>query len=227
MSTQTKSKAIAPHLLPIEKNNDTKIKTLLTNIIKMLTERELLNKNNLKENINNITSKIADNLMYKINLDNYEHLYGKNNGQLIIKIFTLKIISLSKSSDVIDFFNKYKNNPKILVVRYISPKTQYQIQYSKVYLHTEIFLEQEMMINLIEHISVPKHILLSNEKSKKMLEEYHIKNKNLSRILNSDPVSRYYNAKPGQIFRIIRPSETSGKSIAYRLVIRGQINDYK
>ena len=36
----------------------------------------------------------------------------------------------------------------------------------------------------------------------------------------SDPIARYYNAKIEDVFRIIRPSPTSGKSIFYRRVVK-------
>ena len=37
-------------------------------------------------------------------------------------------------------------------------------------------------------------------------------------------MSRYYNAKVGDIFKIIRPSLTAGKNIFYRKVVLGNIN---
>ncbi len=43
----------------------------------------------------------------------------------------------------------------------------------------------------------------------------------------TDPVSKYFNAKIGQVFRIIRPSENAGEAIGYRIVIRGNITDDK
>ena len=39
------------------------------------------------------------------------------------------------------------------------------------------------------------------------------------KIHKSDPISKYYNAQVGDIFRITRPSENSGLTNTYRLVI--------
>ena len=43
----------------------------------------------------------------------------------------------------------------------------------------------------------------------------------LAKILSTDIMSRYYAAKVGDIFRIIRPSYLAGKNIFYRRVIQG------
>ena len=45
----------------------------------------------------------------------------------------------------------------------------------------------------------------------------------MKKILVNDPVARFYNAKVGDLFKIIRPSITSGKDIDYRIVIPGEI----
>jgi DNA-directed RNA polymerase I, II, and III subunit RPABC1 len=51
------------------------------------------------------------------------------------------------------------------------------------------------------------------------MEEYLVKPKELPRIYSYDPIARYYYAKNGDVFRIERPSLTSGISVVYRLVV--------
>ena len=43
-----------------------------------------------------------------------------------------------------------------------------------------------------------------------------------NRIFEYDIMSRYYGAKPNDIFRIVRDNTSSGKGIDYRLVIPGK-----
>ena len=83
------------------------------------------------------------------------------------------------------------------------------------------------MMDIVSHVSVPKHELLSYEDAESVLGEYDTKKREMPKIFVTDPVAKYFNAQVGQIFRITRPSETSGLAPYYRLVIKGNIVDKK
>ena len=71
-----------------------------------------------------------------------------------------------------------------------------------------------------EHILVPKHEKIINEKEKKeLLEKYQITVKELPKIMKKDPMVKELGAKPGDVIRIIRKSETAGEAIFYRCVV--------
>jgi len=86
-------------------------------------------------------------------------------------------------------------------------------------LNVEYFKENELLIDITEHVYVPKHILISELEKKELLKKYKIKADKIPKIQASDPVSRYYGAKKGQVFKIIRSSETSVETLFYRIVI--------
>lgn len=207
------------NLYQIEKSNDDIRKTILTNIIKMLTERKLLKKENLDINIENILKVKSDNLVYIVPLDKY---VDENSKNFAIKIVFQKITAINKSFGISDFLVEYKMNPKLIVVKDISKKAQQHILNN--YENTEIFLEKELMINIIDHVLVPKHELLSQDEVQLFFEKYNVKKRNIPRILSTDPIARYYNMKPGDICRIIRPSEKSGYVPTYRIVVKGSNN---
>ena len=82
----------------------------------------------------------------------------------------------------------------------------------------ECFKENELLVDKLEHVLVPKHELIEETEKKELLKIYKLKDSQLPKILSSDPIARYFGAKKGQVFKITRPSESSGCYIYYRIV---------
>jgi len=82
----------------------------------------------------------------------------------------------------------------------------------------EYFRDAELLVDITEHKLVPEHSLLSSQQKQELLSRYRLKDTQLPKIQVQDPVARYFGLKIGDVVKIVRPSETAGRYITYRIV---------
>ena len=74
-------------------------------------------------------------------------------------------------------------------------------------------------IDITKSILVPKHILMKEDEVKDLLAKYNISSNQLPKISRKDPAIAGIGVKAGDVIKIIRQSQTAGKSFYYRMVV--------
>eukprot|EP00268_Persea_americana_P021626 TRINITY_DN21554_c0_g1_i1.p1 TRINITY_DN21554_c0_g1~~TRINITY_DN21554_c0_g1_i1.p1 ORF type:complete len:381 (+),score=69.30 TRINITY_DN21554_c0_g1_i1:55-1143(+) len=143
----------------------------------------------------------------------------KNEPDCKICVFFYKEITVKKLRSCIEYSRSVAAAIGIMVVDRAIP------EYVKSFIEArfnadirsyrfELFQEAELVINVSKHVNVPKHVLLSSDEKSKLLERYKVKETQLPKILVTNVQARYLGACPGQVIRIIRPSQTAGQFVA-------------
>jgi DNA-directed RNA polymerase I, II, and III subunit RPABC1 len=153
---------------------------------------------------------------FKKNYENDTTWFRVGDDKIAVKLLFRKITTIRKIEDIEEFLDKYKDHYKFIIVSKITPKAYKQfIEYDNL----EVFFDDDLLINKIDHMFVPKHIILSQEDQDQIRKEYGFKRIEIGVIKESDPIARYYNLKPGHIVRIERPSVNSGITVYFRQCI--------
>ena len=221
-SVSSSENQIIPQLLPIEKSHHHQLNDIKTNIIKMFLNRGFIK----EENFNKYTKKFIldenDDMEYIISVDvETNHNTTIKNKKIYIKMLDYKISSVNKNSPIGEFLSKYHDEYKLLVVENINQKSEKIISHYKT--ACEIFKTAELKICIVDHILVPKHVVLTLEDSKIVLETYNAKKKDMPLISSTDPVARYYNMKPDDICKIERASVMTCVAPFYRIVVKSKV----
>ena len=215
------TKSIKKNLIQVVMNANQIKETVILNIIKMLCTRDLIKEKHIDLYKTTAFNQIDQNdeTFFNVDTDESEKIDSKS---VNIKFINRKITTIRKVIDIETFMDK--PGYKFVIVNNIAPKAVKQITEYK---QTELFYEYELLINLIDHILVPKHYKLNENEKQLFMNDYQISTddlKNLKRMYIDDPITRYYNLSIGDIMRVERPSLTSGICVDYRIVVNGSIN---
>lgn len=175
----------------------------------MLFERKLIKQESIEQHMQKFKNPTDDNT-YSIDLE-------KDKKKTIVRLIPQKIVGVTKIPVIKEFLDSYKNHHKIMIFDSITDKAKASLSTA----HTEVFTEDFFMINITDHIDSPKYEILSEQEVTELLNTYNVKRNNLNKILTSDPIVSYFNLKRGQVIRILRCSEQTQKSVAYRIVAKG------
>ena len=75
-----------------------------------------------------------------------------------------------------------------------------------------------MKIDIQDHILVPTHEIMTEDEIANEFSDVEYDFKDLPKIKSGDPVVKAIDAKPGDVLRITRESQTAGVFVTYRIV---------
>lgn len=98
-------------------------------------------------------------------------------------------------------------------------KKEIETGFGKSNVFIELFLIDDLQFNITKHSMVPKHILMDKKFKLQLIKFYNIPEAKLPLIPSTDPISRYFGAKRGDLFKIERETGNNLISPYFRLVI--------
>lgn len=191
----------------VEYNNKEINQHVIENVLKMLERRELII--SWSEEYKKLSNDLATKSIFQIQLTD------KTNYS--IYLVNAKLSSIVQGTPLDDYLSNNIDIHKIIIARDVAKKTVKQIVGE--YKNAEFFFESEMLEDIPSKVFIPEHQLMKPEEKAELLDKFS--ESELARIFLTDIMARYYGAKIGDIFRIIRPSFTAGKNVFYRKVING------
>ena len=115
---------------------------------------------------------------------------------------------LEKKDQLIIIINSNVNDTIINELQQIYNTTGYFIT---------VFNIQQLLFNILDHVLVPNHKILSDNEKEELYKRYNIHdNSQLPEISRFDPVSKVIGLRPGQVCEITRKNKTAIESKFYR-----------
>lgn len=191
----------------VEYNNKEINQIVMENICKMLERRKLIK--SWSDEYKKLGEDIGTKSIFKIVLTDKTE-YG-------VYLVSAKLTSIVQGTPLDEYLSNNIDVHKIIVAKDVAKKVVKQIVGE--YKNAEFFFESDMLEDIPSKIFIPEHQLMSEDEKSELLEKFA--EHELGRIFITDMMARYYGAKIGDIFRIVRPSFTAGKNVYYRRVVNG------
>lgn len=182
-------------------------KIVIENVLNMLSRRKLLK--SPTDTLKKLGDDFLNKTIFEVTLD--------DKSIMSINLVNAKLSSIVQKTPLDEYLSNNVNIHKIIICKDVAKKVVKQIVTE--YKNAEFFFESEMLEDIPSKVFMPEHQLLVEDERKELFEKYS--EAELARMFLTDMMARYYNAKIGDVFRIIRPSFTAGKNVFYRRVVNG------
>lgn len=86
-------------------------------------------------------------------------------------------------------------------------------------MHLEYFLESDLLVDITEHGLNPEFTVLTADEKEHVMARCCATETQIPRVGLDDPIARYFGLARGQMLKVVRGSETAGRSVGYRIVM--------
>ena len=178
--------------------------------------------------VNEVNTMKTNNQLDMILEKKSEEKQEQSNKKIYIKYYLAKSLRPSNLQEMIDdlFIVEEiltKNDTLLIVVKDEINETMLNAV-KHIWESEKIFIIlqplKRLQFNILEHILVPSHRVLSESEKMAIKLKYNIINDNqFPEILRFDPVAQAIGIRPGEVCEIMRPSKTSISAPYYRICI--------
>jgi DNA-directed RNA polymerase subunit H (RpoH/RPB5) len=124
--------------------------------------------------------------------------------------------------DLFDLENVLEPEDELIIIQQYKVNDGLKSIISQVYTNDKKFINiynlNDYLFNVLKHVDVPDHTVLSQEDKDKIKKKYYITHdKQFPEISRFDPVAQAIGLRPNEVVEIIRPSPTAITSKYYRL----------
>tara|TARA_R110002074_G_scaffold178089_3_gene341639 strand:+ start:1326 stop:1949 length:624 start_codon:yes stop_codon:yes gene_type:complete len=131
-----------------------------------------------------------------------------NISEYIDDLFNIENV-LTKNDDLIIIIKDEPNDTVEKIIKDIWIKQQ---------IYVSIINIKRLQFNILKHVLVPKHVILTQEEEIEFKNNFNIqKDSEIPDIGYLSPVCQVLGVRPGNILKIIRPSRLSIESVFYRI----------
>ena len=211
---ETHSTFMSSSNLTLSKN----IQKIIKNLGSMLTARGYCTEGHMPpvEELNQKFSKnqiIAFNVPYK----------DDTKCDILIHFLSESKLGIQNMRYIRDLMLKMNTRHAIIVIaQNVTPfaKTAIDQQQAKE-IRIECFKMSELMINITDHIDVPRHVVLSDDEKQYVFDTIDPQPENYPLILRTDPMAKYLGLVPGMMVRIERSGfkNMARTNVKYRICV--------
>ena len=156
--------------------------------------------------------------------DNNLEMVFEGENKLVVYFFTeIKSISKKEFKSVCDkLISKYEDDYLNIIMVFpnkASSSIKKEIILTPKYKNVQLYELKHLIINITKHKLQPKFKVLTEDEITEIITKLSIPKEQFPKILITDPISRYYGVKIGQVFKITRQSYSAGEYVTYRIVV--------